>query len=534
MKITFVGIGCEQLGISMLSSIAKLMGHSVDIVFSVSLFDDKSHLTLKPVAKLFDDVPILIKNIEKQNPDVIVFSPMSATYQWMLDIARKAKQINPNVKTVFGGVHTTAVPDEVINQRCVDYICVGEGDIAFKEILNSIERNDLVTPITNTAFRSKYQRLVWGKQNQFVCDLDSLPIIDKTIWEPYIPLNDTYIAMASRGCPFKCTYCFNSFYWDMAKKGNAKYVRRRSPENMIFELKQAKARYDFKLIEFFDDCFTMNKKWLKDFLDLYKKEINVPFQIFTHLRYIDDDSARWLAEARCRTAQIGVQSFDAEYKRIHLKRTEPNHLVEYVTRLFNKYGMLPKFDHMFGLPEEPIEAQQKALDFYKNVPPYKIQTYWTSFYPGIKMLDEQVKKGNISKKQYEDLVKGKCFDSFTTENALIDKSKLNKYKVYELIFKLIPVVPGFIRRRLDVKCFQWLPKSFFSVLTILVEILIGVLRWDIDVIFYAKFYLYHIYRFVWIKLGLNPKPATKVYSNDYKFFNEQFSVEKEEIVKLKD
>jgi len=53
-------------------------------------------------------------------------------------------------------------------------------------------------------------------------------------------------------------------------KGN--YIRKRSPENLIEEILLVKNRYRMKTISFSDDIFTFNKKWLKKFLELYKKE----------------------------------------------------------------------------------------------------------------------------------------------------------------------------------------------------------------------------------------------------------------------
>ena len=92
-------------------------------------------------------------------------------------------------------------------------------------------------------------------------------------------------------------------------------MRRRSAGHMMRELRLAKRRYKLNVIEFFDDVFTLDKKWLKVFLDQYKTEIRVPFQCFTHVKFVDEDVALWLSEAGCFSAQIGIQSMDDEYKR---------------------------------------------------------------------------------------------------------------------------------------------------------------------------------------------------------------------------
>jgi hypothetical protein len=102
-KVTFAGLGTEQLGVSMLSAIAKVNGHKTNLAFSASLFHDRFNLEMPWLSPYFDDSREVIKAIEKQEPDVLAISPLTATYQWSLDVAGKAKELNPGIKTVFGG-----------------------------------------------------------------------------------------------------------------------------------------------------------------------------------------------------------------------------------------------------------------------------------------------------------------------------------------------------------------------------------------------------------------------------------------------
>ena len=106
-KVTFAALGTEQLGISMLSAIAKSKGHKVDLTFSASLFHDRFNLEMPWLSPYFDDTKEVMKAIEQQQPDVLAFSPLTSTYQWALDIATRAKVLNPDIKTVFGGVHAS-------------------------------------------------------------------------------------------------------------------------------------------------------------------------------------------------------------------------------------------------------------------------------------------------------------------------------------------------------------------------------------------------------------------------------------------
>jgi hypothetical protein len=110
MKATLVAKGTEQLPISLLSAILKCAWRELVLAFSASLFNDRFNLEIESLGKFFDDRNEVIKAIVKQKPDLLAFSSLASTYQWMLGIAREAKVLFPEITTVWGGVHGSAVP----------------------------------------------------------------------------------------------------------------------------------------------------------------------------------------------------------------------------------------------------------------------------------------------------------------------------------------------------------------------------------------------------------------------------------------
>jgi len=510
MRVTFVALGWEQLGVSLLAAIAKEKGHEVNLAFSVSLFHDRYNLSFPPFARLFDDTKDVLKKIEDQRPDVLAFSALTGTYQWMLGIAQEAKKIYPHVKVIFGGVHASAVPERVIHKPQVDFVCVGEGDVAFPMILNAIEKGGPMGEIIpNTRYKLPNGQIVRGPQTGFIQDLDALPGFDKTIWEDYIRVGDVYFTMASRGCPYRCTFCFNNFFANLPEEKKGKYVRQRSVDHMLNELHIAKKRYKLKIVDFEDDVFTVDKKWVKSFLDRYKKEIKVPFQCLTHPKYIDEDVAKWLADAGCVHVQMGIQTMDDEYKFQTVKRYEKSKDVEQAMALMQKYNLKAKVDHMFGLPGEPLEAQEKALTLYKKHTPYRIQTFWTNFLPGTEMVQQAKHMGLIEDKDIERLEEGLNFDFYRSSQRIDDPLKHKMFKRYEVLFKLIPIVPPFVRQKMRIDAFRKMPIPLCEWLTFSIDLLAGLLKCNPDHIGYAKHYLLHLYNAARKCLGLQPLSATR-------------------------
>lgn len=510
MRITFVALGWERLGISLLSAIAKQHGHTVDLAFSPALFNDRYNLNVPFLASVFDDRKEVMASIERQRPDVLAFSPLTGTYQWTLSIAQAAKAVFPDIKTVFGGVHASAVPERVLSQPQVDYVCVGEGDAAFPAILDAIERGGTRSPIINTRYKSPEGEIIRGTQVGFIENLDSLPIFDKTLWEEHINIGDWYLTMASRGCPYRCTFCFNSFFAKLPEEKAGRYVRQRSVGHVMHELRVAKKRYKLRFVEFEDDVFTVDKKWVKDFLGRYKKEIGVPFQCLTHPKYMDDDVARWLSEAGCRYVQMGIQSMDEDFKYRSIRRYETSEHIYRAMDVMRRYKIRPKVDHMFGLPGESLEAQEEARKLYVRHPPYRIQTFWTNYLPGTELVKQGVEKGLITSEQAARLNDGIDFEFYRDSAKVTDPLKRKKYKAYETLFKLMPVLPGPLRRKWGSEVFERLPMPVNSLISFLADAVIGLVMNNPDHWIYGKHYVYHMACFFLKKIGVKMPPATRV------------------------
>lgn len=509
-KVTFAALGTEQLGTSMLSAIAKSHGHEVGLAFSASLFHDRFNLEMPWLSPYFDDTAEVIKAIEKQRPDVLAFSPLTSTYQWAVQIAEKAKEINPNVKTVFGGVHASAVPLLLLKKQAIDFVVAGEGDVAFPKIIQAIQNADYNQIIPNTKYKTPEGRIIAGPQTGFIQDLDALPFADKPLWEEHVRLGDLYLAMASRGCPYRCTFCFNNFFAKLPEEKSGKYVRLRSPEHMIAELKIAKRRYNIEVVDFQDDVFTTSKKWLQDFLSLYHKEINRPFQILTHPRYMDDDIAKWLSNAGCVWVQMGVQSMDEGFKKDTLMRYERSEDVSAAIDAMNKYGMKVKVDHMFGLPDEPISAQENARLLYVNHSTKRIQTFWTCFLPGTELMNEALKTGRITEDQADKINEGEDFYFFRNTENIKDENLMNLYKAYEVIFRIMPVLPDWLKKRLLPKHIQKLPGFIIRPLSMLSDLATGFMMRNPEFKAYAMHNLFHLKKFFSRKMGIENVVATKV------------------------
>jgi radical SAM superfamily enzyme YgiQ (UPF0313 family) len=487
MKVTFVGLGQEFLAISLLSGVLKEAGHETSLVFNPALFNDRYYLDIPPLANLFDRTDRVVEEAVAEQPDLLAFSVLTPSYQWSLGVARAVKA-RLDVPVIFGGVHPSAVPEVCIEDPAVDYVCVGEGERAILELCEVLPPSDQrpAQPIHNLWWRDG-DRIVRGEPSPFIQRLDELPYYDKELWRGHTPVNHTWLTMASRGCPYRCTFCFNNFFAKIPGKGGGSYLRHRSIDHMMGELVEGKRSFDFRRVDFVDDIFTTDRRWLRDFLTEYTREIDRPFQCLVHPRYIDDEMARWLKDAGCQHVQMGLQSADGEYKRTQLLRMEREDHMERSMRSLADAGLDVKLDHMLGLPGEPVSAQEKALELYRQFPPRRIQTFWLTHLPGVELTKSAVESGDLSPEDYEKVIRGEAGRFHSRSAGLAAESA--RYRRYQTLFRLLPLLPRRAQLRVGVRHVPRLPGKLNDGVGAVLEVANALKYQDDETFHYVRQYL---------------------------------------------
>ena len=461
MRVLFVALGYEQLAVSLLSAILRRCGHQVGLAYSRHLFDDRATVYAPRLARLFSSDDVLDQAL-RFDPDVVCFSALTVNYRWMLEVARHLKEVC-GVTTVFGGVHASGVPDIALQDPAVDYICVGEGDIALPMLLEALRDGPLTVTgrtLPNIGYRTSNGTLIRGPQMPFIQDLDGLPGFEKDLWVDHFPIDSLYLTMSSRGCPYRCTFCFNNFFANLGggtKSASNKYVRQRSVGHFIAELKEAKRRYRVRYVDILDDIFTLDTGWMHEFAREYRREVDLPFKCLSHVHFLDEERIRALKEAGCLWVQMGVQSADEDYKKGNLRRNEKNATVGAVLDLLQRAGISVKVDHMLGLPGETAVSQDKALAFYAQHPAVRrVSTFWLSYLPGTEIVDQGLREGTISAAQLDEIKHGsEAF--FHRETNVVDPVVRKQYLAYEFLFRLLPMVPMTLRGLLKRELVDWLP-----------------------------------------------------------------------------
>jgi len=454
MKVNFIYKGEENLGVQHISSVLKENGHDTELMFDSGLFSegDSNYIKSNFLKKLFNKQEEIIKEITKEKFCIIAFSVVTDDYQWACKLAKKIKH-KTNFPIVFGGIHPTSVPEKVIKNGFVDFVVVGEGEYAMLDLVNAIEKKQRYN-IKNVWYK-KNGKIIKNSIRPPINDLDKLPFPDKDLFYNKAPyLQRRYRIMTKRGCPNSCTYCCNNVLRGIYCDGQYE-IRERSPENVIEELKIAKEKYKIERIFFGDDNFISSKEWLEKFLEMYKKDINIPFGCIVIPGFLNEDNIKQLKEAGCMRIKIGVQTTNEDLKRRILKRYDSNEQILNIAKLIHKYKVKLYVDHLFGIPGETIKDYIDAVKFYNKVRPTQITKFWLVYYPKAEIINTAVEKGILTYEDIEKIEEGK-YPHSTMDRK--DKTDADKFLA---LLGILPLLPkSTISFILNKKLYNYLPSGY--------------------------------------------------------------------------
>jgi len=494
MKILLAAYGWENLGIGYLAALARREGHAVGLLFDDGLFSDHIALSLEPLRHLLDPWPQMKAQLLLEKPDLIGINIFSSGYQWARELARRIRSVYPNIVIIGGGPHATVAPLNVLEKENeFDAVLVGEGEKAWLELLHRFDgKTALPQDIKGLWVKNTRSEIIENGWGELVEDLDDLPFPDKNIFAPYYPHEKTYGIITSRGCPYACSFCQNNAFKRQYGQTWSR-VRHRSPENVIEELRQARRTYNFESVHFIDDCFSSDKKWLKRFLDMYGREIGLPFRCINHPANLDEERVRLLKEAGCHSVVIGVQSWDNNVRSKLYGRRESDEQIRAAFEMAEKAGLHTIANHICGSPEETLSDLAQACSAYADLNISRIATFHLTYFPGADITSKAYKLGWINDKQLQRTYEGE-FRSYHDGGSIESEEQLKNARGFEFLMHMFPLLPESIKNKLagvdSIRLFSYFP----LILMRLADLGVTMAAQDSEAMLYMSYYRHNIKR----------------------------------------
>jgi radical SAM superfamily enzyme YgiQ (UPF0313 family) len=310
----------------------------------------------------------LKEKLTHEKPDLIGVSVLSFNYTQAIKIADFVKE-NFDVKIIFGGVHVILMPEETLKNKPVDMICIGEGESTLKELLDKKINPEKIKGI----WYKEGSEIIKNKENILIEDLDNLPFPEWDDFElkKYFLINNNHLPiMASRGCPYNCTYCSNHA---LKKKLHGKYVRFRKVDNVIEEIGLRIKQYygkGLKYLFFYDDTFIMDKNFVLEFCKKFvEKGYNklLKWNVNVRANLVTDEIIKTMKEAGCYEVRMGVEAGNDYIRNEIYKRDMGKEQIFNAVKLIKKYGLQLRVQFIIGAPYETISMMKESLDLAKKI-----------------------------------------------------------------------------------------------------------------------------------------------------------------------
>ncbi|MFH1061444.1 MAG: radical SAM protein [Candidatus Omnitrophota bacterium] len=327
---------------------------------------------------------ILAKKIAANNISIVGITSMTPTVNNAHKLAAIIKKINPNITTIAGGAHVSAIPEQSLAEfPAFDYLVLREGEIALLKLCQSLRDEKSPEHINGIAF-SRNGNIYINQPAEDIEDLDQLPFPDRGLLNRGLYKNiyaagiDTCgkkptVVFTSRGCSQDCTFC-------AVKKTSGPKVRFRSAENVIAELALCK-EMGYNHITFEDTNLSLNRE---RFIQICTglKELDLTWDCQTKVSLIDQQLILIMKQSGCLKIAYGVESGSPKMLKL-MKKNITLEQIKQAFKLTHEAGIVACAFFILGShPEETDQDIKLTEQLIKQIKPDVFQLGIICPYPG--------------------------------------------------------------------------------------------------------------------------------------------------------
>lgn len=332
--------------------------------------------------------PASAGDLEAFAPQLLCFSVITGQHLYYRRIAGVLRE-HLGAPVLFGGPHATFFPQEV-EQDEVDAVCVGEGEDVIVEIADALDGGAGRIPNLPGLQVTQADGTVWrGPLRPLIDDVDGLPWPDRPLLRRASRLHRVagrHHFIASRGCAYKCTYCYNHAAMDKFE-GLGRFVRFRSPQDLVGECEAVARDYRFTYAYFLDDIFIMSRSWFAEFAELYAARVGVPYCAHVRAEMVTEEAAELLAMSGCRAVNLGIEAGSERVRRQLLDRPMTDEEIVGACERLHAVGVKVVAPNIIGIPGTTLEEELATIQLNQRARPDHPSVSIFQPYPGTRLAE---------------------------------------------------------------------------------------------------------------------------------------------------
>lgn len=403
-KYSFTGLTVPPLGLAYVAAALQQKGHEVSLIDSVGEAVEQNF----PHHEGYILHGLTTQQILSRIPEDCDFIGVSCMFSHEFPVycalIQAIKERFPKATLLAGGEHVTALPEETFRQ-CpgLDIAVLGEGEETISEIVSSAGSDEELARIPGLVWRDRHGVLRFSSRRERVRDIDSLPL---PAWE-LVPLQNYWKygmglgvnrgrsmpMLATRGCPYQCTFCSNPVMW------TTRWVARK-PEAVIREMTLYAEKYGAVNFDFYDLTAIVKKDWILNFCRLILDgNLRCSYQLpsGTRSEAIDQEVAGLLFASGCRNMTYAPESGSADTLKRIKKHIKVDAMIDSMRACYEKKLSI-KANIIVGFPGDTYRDLWNTYRFILRMALIGVQDVTIqpfSAYPGSELFDRLRKENRI-------------------------------------------------------------------------------------------------------------------------------------------
>ena len=308
----------------------------------------------------------IIERIPKDTKAIGLTSMWSYSWPIVRELIQKVKQAFPDTPIVCGGEHFTAVPELSMAQAPIDFLVIGEGEETAVALFRAIELGLDHTVIPGIAFRNAEGEYHKNDRRDRIKNVDEIPwpawdLFDIEAYSTNRLVSGIYYGktvpiLATRGCPYQCTYCSSPNMWTTRW-----YAR--EPADVLDEIESYHKKYGATNFPFQDLTAILKRDWVVEFCrQVETRGLKITWQLpaGTRSEIIDEEVASLLVRSGCRSLNFAPES-GSERTRKHMKKMLTDEKLFRAVRASVKAGLNVGAFFVLAYPTDEAEDMKASV-----------------------------------------------------------------------------------------------------------------------------------------------------------------------------
>jgi anaerobic magnesium-protoporphyrin IX monomethyl ester cyclase len=332
----------------------------------------------------FTDIE-LKRTLSDLDVDVAGVSFRTASYRSAKEFIKRARAVKKDIFIAAGGHHATAFPAETLLDMGCDAVVVGEGEYAFKELVQRLSDNITLKGLAGVVFKDENSNVIVNGPRRPIEDIDTLPWPARELLD--LSSYNVITVLTSRGCPFNCIYCDKGI--------STRSVKFRSAENIFDEIKHIVRDLGKNKLYVVDDHFFLNKNRLEPILDrMIEEKLPVSWVCQARVDGITEDMLRKAKKAGCEQIMFGIETGD-ETELAYMRKSATLEEAQRAVGLTKEAGITARTNFMLGFPVSTAQTMRNTIKFAKKIKPDIVRFFAVSPLPNTDLWDDIYGKGRI-------------------------------------------------------------------------------------------------------------------------------------------